>query len=120
MSYRVQDLISLWVLCKLDMFSFEIKAHCPNTRARVGSFQTPHGFVSTPRFMPVGTLGTVKGITSSQLKDVGAQMLLANTYHLHLQPGEQVIQDAGGLHKFMGWSGPILTCLLYTSPSPRD
>ncbi|MDP6834532.1 MAG: tRNA guanosine(34) transglycosylase Tgt, partial [Prochlorococcaceae cyanobacterium ETNP1_MAG_9] len=91
------------------MFSFEIKAHCPNTRARTGCFKTPHGLVSTPRFMPVGTLATVKGVTSSQLSDVGAQMVLANTYHLHLQPGEQVIKDAGGLHKFMGWSGPILT-----------
>ena len=91
------------------MFSFEIKAHCPNTRARTGCFKTPHGLVSTPRFMPVGTLATVKGVTSSQLSDVGAQMVLANTYHLHLQPGEQVIKDAGGLHQFMGWSGPILT-----------
>ena len=91
------------------MFSFEIKAHCPNTRARTGCFKTPHGSVSTPRFMPVGTLATVKGITSSQLMNTGAQMVLANTYHLHLQPGEKIIKDAGGLHKFMGWPGPILT-----------
>ena len=59
--------------------------------------------------MPVGTLATVKGVTASQLQDTGAQMVLANTYHLHLQPGEQIVADAGGLHRFMGWSGPLLT-----------
>ncbi len=63
----------------------------------------------TPRFMPVGTLGTVKGVTPSQLVGTGAQMVLANTFHLHLQPGEEVIANAGGLHSFMGWDGPILT-----------
>ena len=91
------------------MFSFQVKAQCPNTRARIGCFETPHGSVSTPRFMPVGTLATVKGVSSKQLADTGAQMVLANTYHLHLQPGEEVIRAAGGLHQFMGWSGPILT-----------
>ena len=59
--------------------------------------------------MPVGTLATVKGVTASQLADTGAQMVLANTYHLHLQPGEAIVADAGGLHRFMGWSGPLLT-----------
>ena len=59
--------------------------------------------------MPVGTLGTVKGITSEQLKRTGAEMILANTFHLHLQPGEKIVQDSGGLHKFMCWNKPILT-----------
>ena len=59
--------------------------------------------------MPVGTLATVKGVTASQLGDTGAEMVLANTYHLHLQPGEQIVADAGGLHRFMGWKGPLLT-----------
>ena len=63
----------------------------------------------TPRFMPVGTLGTVKGVTTSQLAETGAQMVLSNTYHLHLQPGEEIVAEAGGLHRFMGWNGPMLT-----------
>ena len=91
------------------MFDFQIQARCPNTAARVASFSTPHGNLTTPQFMPVGTLGTVKGITATQLKEVNAQMILANTYHLHLQPGENVIQGSGGIHKFMNWEGPILT-----------
>ncbi|MBD2422274.1 tRNA guanosine(34) transglycosylase Tgt [Cyanobium sp. FACHB-13342] len=90
-------------------FSFSITAQCPRTRARCGCFHTPHGVVTTPRFMPVGTLATVKGITTSQLGETGAQMVLSNTYHLHLQPGEQIVADAGGLHRFMGWNGPMLT-----------
>jgi len=65
--------------------------------------------VHTPRFMPVGTAGTVKGITTPQLAETGAEMVLANTYHLHLQPGEAVVEAAGGLHRFMGWDGPLLT-----------
>ncbi len=91
------------------MFSYKIKATCPNTHARVGVFETPHGSISTPRFMPVGTLATVKGLTANQLRSTGAQMVLSNTYHLHLQPGEKVVAECGGLHKFMGWSSPILT-----------
>jgi queuine tRNA-ribosyltransferase len=90
-------------------FAFEITARCPRTRARTGRFHTPHGVVGTPRFMPVGTAATVKGVTASQLAATGAQMVLANTYHLHLQPGEQVVEEAGGLHRFMGWEGPLLT-----------
>ena len=91
------------------MFGFHINASCSNTFARAASFSTPHGEVLTPRFMPVGTLGTVKGVTTKQLSETGAQMILANTYHLHLQPGENVIQGSGGIHKFMNWQGPILT-----------
>ena len=90
-------------------FSFECQASCSHTNARAGVFHTPHGIVETPRFMPVGTLATVKGIIPQQLKDAKAQMILANTYHLHLQPGEDIIQEAGGLHKFMAWNQPILT-----------
>ena len=91
------------------MFSFQIKTSCPQTFARVGSFRTPHGEVQTPRFMPVGTLGAVKGVSSDQLLKTEAQMILGNTFHLHLQPGEKIISEAGGIHKFMGWKNPVLT-----------
>ena len=90
-------------------FRFEVSHRCSHSHARCGSFHTPHGVVDTPRFMPVGTLATVKGVTPEQLRATNAQMVLANTYHLHLQPGEQVVAEAGGLHRFMGWSGPLLT-----------
>ncbi|MEB3266206.1 MAG: tRNA guanosine(34) transglycosylase Tgt, partial [Cyanobacteriota bacterium] len=90
-------------------FAFEITATCGRSRARCGRFHTPHGVVTTPRFMPVGTAATVKGVSTPQLGETGAQMVLANTYHLHLQPGEAVVAEAGGLHRFMGWSGPLLT-----------
>jgi queuine tRNA-ribosyltransferase len=90
-------------------FSFQCQASCNHTHARAGVFHTPHGIVETPRFMPVGTLATVKGITPEQLKAANSQMILANTYHLHIQPGEDIVRDAGGLHQFMAWAGPILT-----------
>ncbi|MEO0968732.1 MAG: tRNA guanosine(34) transglycosylase Tgt [Cyanobacteria bacterium J06639_18] len=90
-------------------FSFEYITGCSQTKARVGVFHTPHGVVETPRFMPVGTLANVKTLTPAQLRDTGAQMILSNTYHLHLQPGEGIVAGGGGLHKFMGWDGPILT-----------
>jgi queuine tRNA-ribosyltransferase len=90
-------------------FSFELVAKCPQTGARVGVWQTPHGPVETPRFMPVGTVGTVKGLTPAQIETTGAQMILANTYHLHLQPGESIVERSGGLHGFMAWKQPILT-----------
>jgi queuine tRNA-ribosyltransferase len=92
-----------------DPFRFECQTCCPHTKARAGVFHTPHGIVETPRFMPVGTLANVKTVTPAQLAETGAQMVLANTYHLHLQPGEGIVQKAGGLHKFMNWQGPILT-----------
>ena len=94
---------------KFENFKFELQATCPVTGARAGIFHTPHGIVETPRFMPVGTLANVKTVTPDQLQATGAQMVLSNTYHLHLQPGEDLVQRAGGLHKFMGWSGPMLT-----------
>ncbi len=90
-------------------FSFQHLASCSQTKARAGVFFTPHGPVETPRFMPVGTLANVKTLTPAQLQDTGAQMILCNTYHLHLQPGEAIVAGGGGLHKFMGWNGPILT-----------
>ena len=90
-------------------FTFQIQAQCSRSHARAGVFFTPHGIVETPRFMPVGTTGTVKGVTPAQLADAGSQMILANTYHLHLQPGEQIVAGAGGLHQFVNWSQPMLT-----------
>lgn len=76
---------------------------------RAGVLHTAHGPVRTPVFMPVGTQGTVKGVSPRELREVGTQILLGNTYHLHLRPGEELIREAGGLHRFMGWDGPILT-----------
>ncbi|MGQ9836640.1 MAG: tRNA guanosine(34) transglycosylase Tgt [Cyanobacteriota bacterium] len=90
-------------------FTFTCEGTCPHTQARAGYFTTPHGEIPTPCFMPVGTLANVKSLTPAQLKEAGAHIILSNTYHLHLQPGESIIQEAGGLHRFMGWSGPILT-----------
>ena len=88
-------------------FSFEV--HATTGPARAGTFNTPHGAVETPVFMPVGTLGTVKALDPDDLKLAGAGMILANTYHLHLRPGDDVVRDLGGLHRFMAWDGPILT-----------
>ena len=88
-------------------FGFDVVA--TQGAARAGVFTTPHGPVETPAFMPVGTLGTVKALDPSDLRDAGAQMVLANAYHLHLRPGDDVIRDLGGLHRFMAWDGPILT-----------
>ncbi len=79
------------------------------TAARRGRLRTRHGMIETPIFMPVGTQGTVKSLTPQHLKDIGSQIILGNTYHLNLRPTSEVIRDLGGLHKFMGWDGPILT-----------
>jgi queuine tRNA-ribosyltransferase len=79
------------------------------TAARRGRLRTNHGFVDTPMFMPVGTQGTVKALTPAHLREVGAQIILGNTYHLNLRPGSELIRELGGLHKFMSWAGPILT-----------
>src|SRR6476469_3548704 len=77
--------------------------------ARAGVLHTAHGDVRTPVFMPVGTKATVKTVDPDELHAVGAQIVLGNTYHLHLRPGEELIAELGGLHTFMGWDGPILT-----------
>ncbi|HXV19032.1 MAG TPA: tRNA guanosine(34) transglycosylase Tgt [Candidatus Omnitrophota bacterium] len=88
---------------------FTVQKEDPKTRARVGVLQTRRGPVRTPVFMPVGTQGTVKDISCEELLATGAQIILSNTYHLYLRPGEKLIQDAGGLHRFMAWPKPILT-----------
>ena len=80
-----------------------------SSAARTGILKTDHGEIKTPAFMPVGTQATVKTLDSSDIKNIGSQIILANTYHLHLQPGEDLVAAQGGLHKFMNWSGPILT-----------
>ncbi|NOY29611.1 MAG: tRNA guanosine(34) transglycosylase Tgt [Planctomycetes bacterium] len=91
------------------MFRFELH-HCDaGSAARRSTLHTPHGPVEMPAFMPVGTLGTVKGVDVGRLRQTGAQMVLSNTYHLALRPGEETVAALGGLHKFMGWSGPMLT-----------
>jgi queuine tRNA-ribosyltransferase len=86
---------------------FELLAR--DGQARLGRLTTPHGVVETPTFMPVGTQATVKGLLPEQLRAAGVQMVLANTYHLALRPGAELIAQLGGLHRFMGWDGPILT-----------
>lgn len=88
-------------------FSFDLVAR--DGDARAGIFHTPHGSISTPVFAPVGTQGAVKAISPRDLVDLGASLILANTYHLYLRPGDELIRELGGLHTFMGWSGPILT-----------
>src|SRR6185503_919076 len=88
-------------------FSFEIAASAG--AARAGVFSTPHGDVETPAFMPVGTLATVKALDPVDLQAMKATMILSNAYHLHLRPGDELVKEMGGLHKFMQWSGPILT-----------
>ncbi|ARU63715.1 tRNA guanosine(34) transglycosylase Tgt [Tumebacillus avium] len=80
-----------------------------HTGARRGRLHTPHGVIETPIFMPVGTLATVKTLSPEELKDIGAQIILSNTYHLWLRPGHDIVKEAGGLHKFMNWDRPILT-----------
>ncbi len=86
-----------------------LRAQCPQTAARTGTLHTPHGSVRTPCFMPVGTQGSVKGLAPCWLQQTGTQMILANTYHLALRPGAELIAQLGGIHRFMGWSGPVLT-----------
>src|SRR5262245_26253742 len=90
-------------------FSFKLEAQDPETAARAGRITTAHGDVLTPAFMPVGTAGSVKTLTPDELRAAGADILLANTYHLSLRPGEHTVRALGGLHTFMGWPGPILT-----------
>src|SRR4051812_27732508 len=91
----------------MDGFAFKIEA--TDGRARAGTFTTPHGDVTTPMFMPVGTLATVKALDPDDLVGAGAQMILANAYHLHLRPGDDLVREMGGLHRFMQWDRPILT-----------
>ena len=90
-------------------FSYEVKHICKQSGARLGVLHTPHGDIPTPIYMPVGTSACVKAMTPREMKEIGTKILLSNTYHLHLRPGEALVKEAGGLHKFMGWDGPILT-----------
>lgn len=89
--------------------TFKMVARDAKTHARRGILTTPHGEIQTPIFMPVGTQATVKAMTPRELKEIGTQIMLSNTYHLHLRPGEELIREAGGLHRFMSWDKPILT-----------
>ena len=88
---------------------FQLLAKDTSTQARRGRLTTLHSTVETPIFMPVGTQGTVKAVTPVHLREIGAQIILGNTYHLNLRPGSGLIRELGGLHRFMGWDGPILT-----------
>lgn len=90
-------------------FDFKVEHKCADTCARTGVFNTPHGPVETPVFMPVGTKATVKAMTPEELEEVGAQIILANTFHLTLRPGDDTVKALGGLHRMMSWKKPILT-----------
>ncbi len=90
-------------------FQFELIKTCKQSGARLGVLHTPHGDIQTPVYMPVGTAATVKAVMPKDLNEIGAQIILSNTYHLHLRPGEDLVKEAGGLHRFMNWSKPILT-----------
>lgn len=97
------------LLCGGRMLTFEIIASEPAGHARHGRLVTPHGEIRTPAFMPIGTRATVKGVWPDQVRDSGADILLANTYHLGQRPGAELVAELGGLHRFMGWNRPILT-----------
>ena len=108
--YNVGERIGIYgeeLTMKNSMFHFDLLA--TDGRARAGLLQTPHGEIPTPIFMPVGTQATVKAVSPRDLHDLGARIILANTYHLYLRPGDERIARLGGLHAFMGWDGPILT-----------
>jgi queuine tRNA-ribosyltransferase len=90
-------------------FEFELLHTCKQTGARRGRLHTPHGTIETPVYMPVGTQASVKTLSPEEVKEIGAEIILSNTYHLHLRPGEDLVKEAGGLHKFMHWDKPILT-----------
>lgn len=93
----------------MSSIAFKIEARAPRSAARAALLTTPHGVIRTPAFSPVGTKADVKGILPTALKTLGAEVVLANTYHLYLQPGEHIVKKAGGLGKFMGWDGPTMT-----------
>ena len=89
--------------------TYELLHVCRQSGARLGVLHTPHGDIPTPIYMPVGTSACVKAMTPREMEEIGTKILLSNTYHLHIRPGEDLIREAGGLHRFMGWNGPILT-----------
>ena len=88
---------------------YELIKKCKQTGARLGRVHTPHGSFETPVFMPVGTQGTVKGMSPDELKEIDAHIILGNTYHLYMRPGQNIVREAGGLHKFINWDRAILT-----------
>lgn len=92
-----------------DYFSYELVHTCKQTGARAGVFNTPHGTILTPIFMPVGTNSAVKTLVSDQIVDTGAQIILANSYHLYLRAGTKLIKQFGGIHGWMNWHKPVLT-----------
>lgn len=112
-SFRLPDFRTFGLnlyFCPMASLKFELETTAAGSRARAGKITTDHGEIQTPIFMPVGTVGTVKAVTQQQLKDdVEAQIILGNTYHLYLRPGIEVLEAAGGLHRFNGWDRPILT-----------
>jgi len=93
----------------MSAIRYEFIKECKQTGARLGRIHTPHGSFDTPAFMPVGTQATVKGMSPDELKEIDAQIILSNTYHLYMRPGREIIKEAGGLHGFMNWDRPILT-----------
>jgi len=92
-----------------NSYSFKLIAKDKSTSARRGEITTPHGKIQTPAFMPVGTYGSVKAVSAEDLQSLGFDIILGNTYHLFLRPGDELIADCGGLHRFTGWDRPILT-----------
>jgi queuine tRNA-ribosyltransferase len=88
---------------------FEYRIHATDGAARTGTLRLPHGEVETPVFMPVGTQATVKMLAPEEVRGIGAQIILNNTYHLFMRPGHETVRELGGLHRFQGWDGPILT-----------
>lgn len=93
----------------MHAINFELIKQDERTKARRGRIKTPHGTIETPVFMPVGTAATVKAMKPEEVRDMGATIILSNTYHLYLRPGHEIVRDAGGLHRFMNWDGAILT-----------
>ena len=93
----------------MSLFSYELHKTCKQSGARLGVLHTPHGDIETPCYMPVGTQATVKAVTPRDLHEIGSQIILANTYHLYMRPGHELVREAGGLHNFMAWDKPILT-----------
>ena len=106
--FRNYQKVKIWEK-RMSEFRYELIKECKDTGARLGKIHTKHGVINTPIFMPVGTQGTVKSLTSEDLVEMDANIILGNTYHLYLRPGQEIMRKAGGLHKFMNWDRPILT-----------
>ena len=106
---RIRTILIVLMNTKQHNFKFELLGKSTETAARLGRFHTPHAVIETPVFMPVGTQATVKAMSQEELHDLGYKIILGNTYHLYLRPGHDLIKRAGGLHRFMNWSGATLT-----------